>query len=133
MVDLRVFFDILKGNVRSEANWVRDLGYIDDRSDVQTPECISAPRRSVSAQGDDPGQNRCSNQGPLKCAGESGFDAFLLVPAQVASPITPGFELVQTKSARRCGRHLLASYLGGYRLPAMQEQQEGRLSSVAPS
>ena len=36
MVDLRVFFDILKGNVRSEANWVRDLGYIDDRSDVQT-------------------------------------------------------------------------------------------------
>ncbi|MFZ0854704.1 MAG: hypothetical protein WAO08_36580 [Hyphomicrobiaceae bacterium] len=51
MVDLRVFFDILKGNVRSEANWVRDLGYIDDRSDVQTPECISAPRRSDQLKG----------------------------------------------------------------------------------
>jgi hypothetical protein len=49
MADLRVFFEILNGKVRPEANWVGDLGCIDDRPDAQTPKCMSA-RRSVLHQ-----------------------------------------------------------------------------------
>ena len=41
MADLRVFYDILNGKVRPEANWVRDLRDIDDHPDTHvawTPE-----------------------------------------------------------------------------------------------
>jgi hypothetical protein len=47
MADLRVF--ILKGNVRLEANWVKDLGYLDEGPTFRRQN-VSPARRSVLHQ-----------------------------------------------------------------------------------